>query len=42
MDFAVACPAVVPGALVPVQIPREYDHAAYIEPNAWVRRLVPE
>lgn len=27
----------VPGALVPVQVDAEHDHAVYIEPNVWVR-----
>lgn len=28
---------VVPGALVPVHVPVQHDHAVYVEPNVWVR-----
>jgi hypothetical protein len=27
----------VPGALVPVHVSIEHDHAVYVEPNVWVR-----
>jgi len=27
---------VVPGALSPIHVSREQDHAVYIEPNVWV------
>lgn len=29
-------PVVVPGALVPVHVSVEHDHAVYVEPNVWV------
>lgn len=29
-------PTVVPGALVPVHVSVEHDHAVYVEPNVWV------
>ena len=29
--------ALVPGALSPVHVSREQDHAVYVEPNLWVR-----
>ena len=29
--------AVVPGALSPVHVSLEQDHAVYIEPNLWVQ-----
>jgi GNAT superfamily N-acetyltransferase len=28
--------AIVPGALVPIHVSREQDHAVYVEPNLWV------
>jgi hypothetical protein len=31
---------VVPGALVPLHVSREQDHAVYIEPNLWVHHRV--
>ena len=27
----------VPGALVPVHVSVEHDHAVYVEPNVWIR-----
>lgn len=27
----------MPGALVPVRVSVEHDHAVYVEPNVWVR-----
>lgn len=33
-------PAIVPGALVPIQVSVEHDHAVYVEPNVWVRHIV--
>ena len=37
LEFAASGPAVVPGALVPVHVSLEHDHAVYVEPNVWVR-----
>ena len=34
--FAESGDLVVPGALAPVHVSREQDHAVYIEPNVWV------
>jgi hypothetical protein len=42
MEFAASGPTVVPGALVPVHVSLEHDHAVYVEPNVWVRHVVPE
>jgi hypothetical protein len=36
LDFAESGPAIVPGALSPVHISLEQDHAVYVEPNLWV------
>ncbi len=36
LDFAQSGPVIVPGALSPVHVSREQDHAVYIEPNVWV------
>ena len=41
MEFAASGPAVVPGALVPVHVSLEQDHAVYVEPNVWVRHTIP-
>ena len=41
MEFAASGPAVVPGALVPVHVSLEQDHAVYVEPNVWVRHTLP-
>jgi hypothetical protein len=41
MEFAASGPAVVPGAMVPVHVSLEQDHAIYVEPNVWVRHVVP-
>jgi len=41
MEFAASGPTVVPGALVPVHVSLEQDHAVYVEPNVWVRHTVP-
>lgn len=35
--FAASGPALVPGALTPVHVSLEQDHAVYVEPNLWVR-----
>jgi GNAT superfamily N-acetyltransferase len=32
--------AIVPGALTPVHVCVEHDHAVYVEPNVWVRHRV--
>jgi GNAT superfamily N-acetyltransferase len=32
---------VVPGALVPIEVDRERDHASYREPNVWMRHPAP-
>ena len=29
-------PAIVPGALSPIHVSLEQDHAVYVEPNLWV------
>jgi GNAT superfamily N-acetyltransferase len=42
MEFAASGPTVVPGALVPVHVSLEQDHAVYAEPNVWVRHVVPD
>jgi GNAT superfamily N-acetyltransferase len=36
LPFAQSGPAVVPGALSPVHVSLEQDHAVYVEPNLWV------
>jgi hypothetical protein len=36
LGFTASGPAIVPGALSPVHISLEQDHAVYIEPNLWV------
>ncbi len=41
MGFASSGPVAVPGALVPVHVSLEQDHAVYVEPNVWVRHAVP-
>ena len=40
MEFAASGQIVVPGALVPVHVSLEQDHAVYVEPNVWVRHLL--
>jgi hypothetical protein len=40
-DFAASGQVAVPGALVPVHVSLEQDHAVYVEPNVWVRHVVP-
>jgi len=37
LPFAESGPTVVPGALSPVHVSLEQDHAVYVEPNLWVR-----
>jgi hypothetical protein len=29
-------PAIVPGALSPIHLSLEQDHAVYVEPNLWI------
>lgn len=41
LPFDASGPVAVPGALVPVHAAVEHDHAAYVEPNVWVRHVVP-
>jgi GNAT superfamily N-acetyltransferase len=41
MAFDASGPVMVPGALVPVHVSLEHDHAVYVEPNVWVRHIVP-
>ena len=36
LPFDVSGPVEVPGALVPVHVDVENDHAVYVEPNVWV------
>jgi GNAT superfamily N-acetyltransferase len=40
MNFERSGDIVVPGALSPVHVSREQDHAVYIEPNLWVHHRV--
>jgi len=41
LAFGGSGPAIVPGALSPVQVSLEQDYAVYVEPNLWVHhRLV--
>jgi len=40
IDFVKSGETVVPGALVPVHVSLEQDHAVYIEPNLWVHHRV--
>src|ERR1700730_18677630 len=37
LDFAASGPAIGPGALSPVHVSLDQDHAVYVEPNLWVR-----
>ncbi len=37
LPFDVSGPTVVPGALNPVQVDVENDHAVYVEPNVWIQ-----
>jgi hypothetical protein len=42
MAFETSGPTIVPGALSPVHVSLEQDHAVYIEPNLWIHhRLSP-
>jgi GNAT superfamily N-acetyltransferase len=40
MDFSRGDAVVVPGALSPVHVSREQDHAVYVEPNLWVHHRI--
>lgn len=40
MDFARSGDVVVPGALAPVHVSLEQNHAVYVEPNLWVHHRV--
>jgi GNAT superfamily N-acetyltransferase len=37
LPFDKSAPTIVPGALSPVHVSLEQDHAVYVEPNLWVR-----
>jgi hypothetical protein len=37
LPFDTSGPVVVPGALTPVEVNVDHDHAVYAEPNVWVR-----
>jgi hypothetical protein len=37
LPLAASGPAIVPGALSPIHVSLEQDHAVYVEPNLWVR-----
>jgi hypothetical protein len=37
LPFDKTGPASVPGALSPIHVSLEQDHAVYVEPNLWVR-----
>lgn len=37
LPFDTNGPVVVPGALTPVEVNVDHDHAVYLEPNVWVR-----
>jgi uncharacterized protein (AIM24 family) len=36
LHFAANGPVLVPGALSPVHVALDQDHAVYVEPNLWV------
>jgi GNAT superfamily N-acetyltransferase len=41
LGFTASGPAIVPGALSPIHVSLEQDHAVYVEPNLWVHhRLI--
>ena len=42
MKLAASGPTVISGALVPVHVSLEQDHAVHVEPNVWVRHALPE
>ncbi len=39
--FGASRQVAVPGALAPVHVSLEQDHAVYVEPNVWVRNTLP-
>jgi len=41
MAFDPSGPAMVPGAVAPIHVSLEDVHAVYVEPNVWVRHIVP-
>lgn len=41
LQLSTSGPTVVPGALVPVHVSIEQDHAVYVEPNVWMHHHVP-
>lgn len=41
LPFDRSGPQHVPGALVPVHVSVEHDHAVYVEPNVWMRHPLP-
>ncbi|MDO9712192.1 hypothetical protein [Paracraurococcus lichenis] len=42
MEFSESGSIAVPGALAPVHVSLEQDHAVYVEPNVWLRHTVPD
>ncbi|MEU2662100.1 N-acetyltransferase [Micromonospora sp. DT46] len=42
LPFDTSGPVVVPGALTPVAVNVDHDHAVYVEPNVWVRHPLAE
>ena len=40
LSFTASGPAIVPGALSPIHVSLEQDHAVYVEPNLWVHHLL--
>lgn len=42
LSFDTSGPVAVPGALSPVEVSTEHDHAVYVEPNVWVRHPLTE
>lgn len=40
LAFAESGPAIVPGALSPLHVSLEHDHAVYVEPNLWMHHRV--
>ncbi|ASU78968.1 hypothetical protein CDG81_12495 [Actinopolyspora erythraea] len=42
LPFDTSGPLEVPGALAPVVVDVEHDHATYVEPNVWVRHALSE
>ena len=40
VEFAQSGDIVVPGALSPIHVSLEHDHAVYVEPNLWVHHRI--